>query len=343
VSLPALTGWRSRTEAPEAAADFDDSRWTVADHTTTLSPTPPKTLPVLYSDDYGYHSGSVWYRGHFTAAGTETSVELNAITGRRGVYLVWVNGRYLGSAPGGTEADSEAPGNPNPGPGSFAIPAGLLRPGAPATVSVLVQNMGQNDDWTADDTRFRQPRGLVGASVVGSTAPLTWRIQGARGGEDLVDPGRGPFNTGGLYGERNGWTLPGYPDRSWTRVAGLPGTAVSPGVSWYRTSFGLDLPRGQDTSVALRFDGTPPAGSRVQMFLNGWNVGQYSADIGPQTDFVLPTGLLRAHGRNTLAFAVIAERPSTLQPVRLVVAGAQRGGVRVSDVPGTSFDPRRNR
>ncbi|WP_206068818.1 beta-galactosidase [Nonomuraea composti] len=37
----------------------DDSRWRSADHTTTTSPHPPKTLPVLYADDYGYHYGNV--------------------------------------------------------------------------------------------------------------------------------------------------------------------------------------------------------------------------------------------------------------------------------------------
>jgi hypothetical protein len=311
----------------------------VADKTTSLSPLPPKTLPVLYADGYGYHYGSVWYRGRFTATGTETSVALNAITGRRGNYLVWLNGRYLGSAAGGVEADSE-PNNPDPGPGTFPIPDGLLTPGSEAVLSVFVQNMGHNDDWTADDNRMRQPRGLVGASVTGTTAPITWRIQGARGGEDLVEPARGPLNTGGLFGERNGWTLPGYPDRSWFRVGSLDGAAVPPGVTWYRTSFRLDLPTGQDTSLALRFGDTPPDGYRLGFFLNGGNLGAYGGDIGPQTDFVLPAGLLRGHSANTLAIAVIAEQRSTLGPMSLTAAGAQRGGVAVSTVPAPGYDAR---
>jgi len=340
VTLPALTGWRTRAEAPETAPGFDDSGWTVADKTSTLSPIPPMTLPVLYSDDYGYHSGSVWYRGHFTGTGAETSVALNAITGKRGIYLVWLNGRYLGSANGGTQADSDPPINPNPGPGNFAIPAGLIQPGQSATLSVLVENMGQNDDWIADDTRFRQPRGLVGASLLGGSPSISWRIQGARGGENLVDSTRGPLNTGGLYGERNGWTLPGYPDRSWSRVKALPGTPLEPGVTWYRTAFRLNLAKqaqGQDTSIALRFAGTPPSGHRLMLFLNGWNLGQYSAVIGRQTDFVLPAGLLRQDGDNTLALAAVATAPSQLGQVSLVVAGNQRGGIRVADVPSPAF------
>lgn len=321
VRLPALDGWRQHAEAPEAATGFDDSRWTVADKTDSLSLFAPLTQPVLFSDDYHFHTGSVWYRGRFTATGSETSVSLNAITGKRGNYLVWLNGRYLGSAAGGVQADSDAPVNPAPGPGEFTVPDGLLRAGQPAVLSVLVQNMGHNDDWIADDNRFRQPRGLVGARVNGLTGPLTWRIQGTA----RVDPVRGPLNNGGLFGERHGWSLPGTVERSWP--AARP--TVAPGVTWFRTGFGLDLPRGQDTSLALRFDGPPPAGYRAIVYLNGWTVGQYGAEIGPQTDFVLPAGVLREHGRNSLAIAVIATSGAEVSAPRLAVLGAHRGGVPV--------------
>jgi beta-galactosidase GanA len=340
VRLPALTNWRSHAENPEAAPGFDDSRWTVADKLTTESPIKPKTLPVLYADDYGYHYGNVWYRGRFTATGAETAVSLNAITGRRGIYLVWLNGRFLGSANGGVQADSE-PVNPDPGPGTFTVPAGLLRPGAPATLSVLVENMGHNDDWTADDVRFKQPRGLVGAALTGAAPPITWRIQGARGGERLVDPVRGPLNTGGLYGERAGWHLPGYPALFWRPSA--PSAPVRPGVTWQRTTFDLRLPARQDTSVALRLAGNGDARYRVLIFLNGWNVGQFGAGVGPQHDFVLPAGLLRHQGRNSLALAVIAQDavPGGIGPVQLVSAGTQRGGVPVTDVRSPGYGAHR--
>jgi beta-galactosidase GanA len=334
VSLPALTGWRSRTEAPEAAAGFDDARWTSADRTTTESPLRPKTPAVLYADDYGFHYGDVWYRGHFTGTGAETTVSLNALTGRRGSYLVWLNGRYLGSAAGGTQADSDPPVDTDPGRGDFTIPAGLVKPGSKAVLSVLVENMGHNDDWIADDNRFKQPRGLYGVSLEGSDAPISWKIQGARGGEDLPDVTRGPLNNGGLYGERSGWSLPGYPDGSWTRAAPA---RVQAGVTWMRTAFGLDLPKGQDVPIALRFGGPVGQGYRVQIFLNGWNLGQYGGDIGPQTDFALPAGLLRQHGENTLALAVVARQAASPAPVSLVAVGGSRGGVPVSDVPAPSY------
>jgi beta-galactosidase GanA len=318
VRLPALTDWRYRAEAPEARQDFDDSRWTVADRTTSTSPIPPTTLPVLFAGDYGFDYGHVWYRGHFTATGTETTVNLNTITGKNGRYQVWLNGRYLGWAAGGVQADSEPPINLNPGPGSFELPA--LRPGQRAVLSVLVENLGHNDDWTADDNRFKQPRGLVGAALAGSDAEVTWRIHGAS--RHRTDPVRGPLNNGGLYGERNGWHLPGSAS-SWTAPR-----QPRAGVSWYRTDFRLDLPADQDVPVALRFTGTGPY--RVQMYLNGWNVGRYTADLGPQHDFVLPAGLLRERGQNTLALAVIAQEDSTWVAPQLVAQANHRTGAPLS-------------
>jgi hypothetical protein len=268
---------------------------------------------VLYADEYGFHQGNVWYRGRFTATGAEKTISLNAITGRRGIYLVWLDGRYLGSAAGGTESDAE-PVNPDPGRGDFTVPEGLLSAGRQATLTVLVENMGHNDDWTADDVRHKQPRGLFGALVDGAAAPITWQIRGSL----PVDGERGPMNTGGLHGEREGWHLPGG-GHHW----GRPPATTPPGVSWYRTAFRLDLPRGHDVSLGLRFDDARP-GHRVLIFVNGWNMGQYLGELSPQRDFVLPAGVLREH--NTLTFAVIAteELPGGPGPVRLVTLGNHR-------------------
>jgi beta-galactosidase GanA len=183
------------------------------------------------------------------------------------------------------------------------------------------------------------PGGLIGASLVGSAAPISWRIQGTRAGEDLADSVRGPLNNGGLYGERAGWHLPGYPDRSWQ--AGDPASdPVGPGVAWYRTSFRLELPDDQDVPITLRFGDEPSPDVRVLIFLNGWNLGQYGGDIGPQRDFALPAGILRLDGRNTLALAVVAESAGTAGPVSLAVAGNHWGGVHVHDVRSPGYERR---
>jgi hypothetical protein len=120
---------------------------------------------------------------------------------------------------------------------------------------------------------------------------------------------------------------------SWPSASSL---TVVPGVTWFRNEFRLRLPKDQDTSVALRF-GTPPSGQRVLIFLNGWNLGQYGGEVGPQTDFVLPTGILDPSGRNTLSLAVIAESGATLTPPTLVSTHTAVGGVPVADVASPSY------
>ena len=303
VTLPALSKWQYRAESPASG-----SGWVVADKTTTASPIKPKTLPVLYSDEYGFHNGNVWYRGTFTA-GAEKTVSINAITGRRGNYLVWLNGQYLGSAAGGTEADAE-PVNPDPGRGDFAIPDGLLKPGSTATLAVLVTNMGHNDNWTADDVRFKQPRGLYGVTV--GDARISWQIRGSR----YDDVERGALNTGGLHGELAGWHLPGAGGR-WSQ----PPASMPAGVSWYRSTFRLDLPQDQDVPVAVRFGEQPDRKYRAFVFVNGWNVGHYMTGA-PQRDFVVPAGVLQRS--NTIVLAVVATEPGELAPVSLVALGNHR-------------------
>jgi hypothetical protein len=127
----------------------------VADKTANNSTTKPVTLPVLFADEYGFHHGDVWYRGHFTGAGAETGIDLSALTGRAGVLSVWLNGTLLGST-----ADTRH---------TFAFPAGSVAAGTDNVVSGLLENMGHNEDGRADDTQ-KEARGLTGAALVGSPA-----------------------------------------------------------------------------------------------------------------------------------------------------------------------------
>ncbi|MEN3360578.1 MAG: hypothetical protein V7637_4560, partial [Mycobacteriales bacterium] len=325
VTLPALTGWRFTEATPEANPAFDDGRWALADKSVTNNPTKPATPPVLYADEYGFHHGDVWYRGRFTASGTETGVNISAITGRAGIYSAWLNGVFLGSSGDATHR--------------FDFPPGAVRGGAANVLAVLVENMGHNEDFNADDSH-KQPRGLTGAALLGSTAKLGWRIQGSLGGEQLVDPVRGPFNTGGQYGERAGYYLPGYPDRRWTPVT-LPRADSTPGTSWYRTTFTLHLPAGQDVPLGIRLDDDPARHYRALIYVNGWQLGRYVNDVGPQHSFPVPPGILRTDGRNTLAIAVWNADASTggLGKVSLEQYGDVTTGLRVSDVDSPGFRP----
>ena len=71
------------------------------------------------------------------------------------------------------------------------------------------------------------------------------------------------------------------------------------------------MPAGHDASLGLTIGdpAVPRSGGhyRALIFVNGWNMGQYIADVGPQHTFVLPTGILNPNGRNTLALAVTSD------------------------------------
>jgi len=154
----------------------------------------------------------------------------------------------------------------------------------------------------------KEPRGIRGFTIVGGATTFSrWKIQGNQGGAaDTPDTFRGYLNEGGLYAERIGAHLPGFPDSMWSSGTPLTGGGVSgAGVNFYRTTFDLDIPDGIDMPIRLSI--TPGAANsnfRVQIYLNGWQVGKYINNIGPQTIFVLPAGILRRQSVNTLALSI---------------------------------------
>ncbi|MFC1408639.1 beta-galactosidase [Streptacidiphilus sp. N1-12] len=330
VTLPALTDWKHTQESPESQPGFDDSTWQVANKATSNSTTTPVTLPVLFADDYGFHHGDVWYRGRFNGSTGATGITLSAITGKAGVYSVWLNGTFLGSS---------SPNNGGSVSQTFTFPAGTLKAGADNEVSVLVENMGHNEDYNEADSN-KEARGLIGAVVAGSPlTTLSWRIQGSSGGEDLVDPVRGPMNTGGLYGERAGWSLPGFKDSSWS-TATLPTSDTTPGVSWYRTTANLNLPKGQDTSVGLQITDDAARHYRALIYVNGWQLGRYVNDVGPQHVFPIPNGILKANGANSIAIAVWNTDGSTggLGAVSLVNLGSTASSLQTAAVDSPRYN-----
>ena len=326
VKLPQLTSWKYHRESPEAKRGFDDSSWAVADKMTTNSVTGVVSLPVLYADDYGFHTGNTWYRGRFRSTGKESGVHLVSDSGGGAqAFSAWLNGRFLGSSTTGS-AD-------------FAFPAGSVSTHGDNVLSVLTVNMGHEEDYNSTNGN-KTARGLTTASLTG--APLntiTWRLQGVRGGEDEIDPVRGPLSTGGLYGERAGWSLPGYPDGGWKSVT-LPTSVKRPGVSWYRTQVTLHLPQGQDTSLGLTFADDPSRKYRVTMFVNGWQLGNYVNYVGPQHSFPIPNGILNPHGRNTIALAVWNLDGSTggLGEVSLTNYGSYASSLNVGQVASPGYD-----
>jgi beta-galactosidase GanA len=290
--------------------------------------------PVLTADDYGFHQGDVWYRGRFDAGSLDT-ITLTYGGGGAGLLQVWLDGNYLGQ-------HTVPSGQPTPetvATAGFEVPPELQ--GGEHVLSVMVRNNGNNQDIPADDM-FKEGRGLISAELGGSSlSPVAWRIQGTAGGEQILDPVRGVMNAGGSFGERHGWHLPGYPDADWTK-AEVPADDAEPGAAWYRTSFDLDLPAGHDVSLGLTIgdpDATSPGRYRALVFLNGWNLGQYIADVGPQHTFVLPNGILNPNGTNTLALMVTSDggRGNGLERIALTTLGAVRGGVPVTVEPAPAW------
>jgi beta-galactosidase GanA len=213
-------------------------------------------------------------------------------------------------------------------------------------LAAMVRVNGHNWDLDVDDAH-KEPRGLISVSLArpggdSFAVPIAWKIQGRVGGEDLKDVARGPSNNGGLYGERMGWTLPGFSDGAWP-ARKLADAKPYTGTSWYRTVFDLSVPKGDDATIGVQIGDpkTPrsPGRYRVLIFVNGWNMGQFVANVGPQRVFPIPDGILHHRGRNTLALAVTSDGApgNAIEPVKLVTLHHARGGVPVTDVAAPAY------
>ena len=92
------------------------------------------------------------------------------------------------------------------------------------------------------------------------------------------DKVRGVFNEGGLFGEREGWHLPGFDTSKWTSrdlSQGLPSGGA--GVGFFVTTFDLEIPREKDVFISFQFDQVNQP-YRAILFVNGWHFGKVSID-----------------------------------------------------------------
>lgn len=296
------------TDYAEAKATYDDSKWKVAADTQAANPRfqgPGEySHTVLDSNHYGFYEGSVWYRGTFTATKTDPYLYLQGnggsgvpSQGKNPAFMqVWVNGVYAGAY--------DAAGNW----AKVNVPAGTVKSGDKVTVAVLVNNLGQNLDWS-DDGLSKQNRGLFDVAIEGSAA--TWKIHGADAdfaAKATTNPSGTLYNNGGLGGEKAGFHMPGFDDSKWAKADNLHSQA---GVTWYRARVKLNLPANQDTAFRLDINSSrfSSLGDRAQatLFVNGWNTGVYIGDRGPQTSFTIPAGFLNPNGENVISIAVAAK------------------------------------
>lgn len=302
LSLPTLStlSWSYADALPELQSSYNDNSWISADHTTTNNTLRALTTPTsLYSSDYGYHTGYLLYRGQFTATGSESSLTIETQGGQGFGSSVWVNGTYLGSWTGSSAAERNS---------TYTVPT--LTAGKVYVFTVLIDNMGLDENWTVGQEQMKNPRGILNYSLNGhSASSIKWKLTGNLGGETYADRTRGPLNEGGLYPERQGWHQPSPPSSKW--AVGKPTDGITaPGVRFYTTSFKLAIPAGYDVPLSFVFtDATSPAASyRVQLYVNGYQFGKYTNNVGPQKSFPVPEGILNYRGTNYVAVTLWAQQ-----------------------------------
>lgn len=302
LDLPSLKNlkWESIDTLPEIQNSYDDSAWTVANHPyTNNSANPIKTPTSLYSSDYGFNTGTLIYRGHFVANGKEKTFSVHTQGGTAFGSSVWIDETYVGSWAGvSVDADYNA---------TYTLPS--LQAGKSYVITVVIDNMGLDENWTVGSEEMKDPRGILDYALSGQSASaITWKLTGNLGGEDYRDLVRGPLNEGGLYAERQGFHQPQPPTHDWDTSSPFTGLS-KPGIKFYSTSFDLDLPRGWDIPLYFDFGNTtsPPSAYRVQLFVNGYQYGKYVNNIGPQTSYPVPEGILNYRGTNWLALSLWAQ------------------------------------
>lgn len=330
-TLPALGPWKWHDSLPEIQPNYTASpqAWVTADHQDTPNPSKPAANnPVLFLDEYHVHVGSSIYRATFpstTSGPAPTGVFLNITGGKAFGYSAWLNGAYIGSYLG---APTAATGQAEFSFGNATLAAAGAA-GARENVLVVVMDNSGHDQTTGALT----PRGIWNATLLGTDASFSeWKIAGPAGGEDNIDPIRSVYNEGGLYAERVGMHLPGYPDEDWealgdgassnttTTTETETTTLVVPaaGIRVFRTVVPLSVPEGLDVSISFQFS-APGNGSsstkstfvpedaahsnqvRALLFVNGYQYGRFNPYIGNQITFPVPTGILDYDGDNTIA------------------------------------------
>ncbi|WP_241127137.1 beta-galactosidase [Novosphingobium terrae] len=340
VTLPQLA-WRSMAGSPEASPGFDDSHWQAIDHRRDATQSQkPDGQPTMTMDPYGFHEGDVWYRGRFAGDAKAQKITLAYGAGGAGMAQVFLDGALIGQG----ELPAGMPRPITTGSLTLNLPDNAHTQGE-HVLAVMVRNNGHNWDLTASD-EHKEARGLIAASIEPLTGPsfsvpVTWRVQGRAGGENFADHARGTPNNGGQYGERMGWHLPAFNDAAWKSVQGL---AQGPaGTNWYRSSFTLNVPKGQDATIGVQMgDPSTPRSAqhyRALIFVNGWNMGQFIAHVGPQRTFPIPEGILNHHGGNVIALAVTSDGApeNAPQQVKLVTMQNRLGGlpVRMVEAPAS--------
>ncbi|KXH56688.1 glycosyl hydrolase family 35 [Colletotrichum salicis] len=300
IRLPCISqlSWKYVDSLPEIKFDYSDELWTAADLEKTYNTANPlKTPTSLYGGDYGYHTGSLLYRGHFTANGEESTFNIITQGGNAYGASVWLNDEFIGSWFG--NAVSPAYNS------TFTLPK--LTKDKDYIFTVVIDHMGLNGNWVVGEEQQKNPRGILNYNLVGhEQSDIKWKITGNLGGEDYADGERGPLNEGGLFIERQGYHWPQPPSASWEDSKGPSAGIEKAGIAYYSATFDLDLPTGFDIPLSLTFGNTTTTAYRAQIFVNGYQFGKFVHHVGPQARFPIPEGILNYQGSNHLGITLWA-------------------------------------
>ncbi|KAF2266782.1 hypothetical protein CC78DRAFT_107270 [Lojkania enalia] len=300
--------WKYIDSLPELSSTYDDRSWTPADLPKTFNSLRKLTTPTsLYSSDYGYHTGTLLYRGHFTSTGAEKTLYISAQGGSAFGFSAYLNDKFLGSWRG---YDAAMSGNK-----TFTLPN--MAADKTYVVTVVIDNMGLDENWTIGTETMKNPRGILDYELDSrDKSVIAWKLTGNLGGEDYRDLSRGPLNEGGMFVERQGLHLPGAltAPLDWKDSAGPVGDGMkSPGIGFFAAELELTIPSGYDVPLSFTFANTTGAGNasgssvpayRVQIFVNGWQFGKYVNNVGPQTKFPVPEGIFNYRGKNYLGITL---------------------------------------
>ena len=301
ITLPDLSRqeWHYIDSLPEIQPSYDDSEWTICNNTESNNPRQLTTPTSLYASDYGFHAGSLLYRGHFVATGDESSFYLSTQGGYAFGHSIWLNDTFLGSWPGSPlyQDYNQTLSFPSP-----------LQQGSAYILTVLIDHMGLDLQFFVNSETMKNPRGILNYNLShanGSTtqSDITWKLTGNLGGEQYRDHSRGPLNEGSTFAERQGYHLPGAPTQNWTTLSpltdGLPASSANnAAVGLFGTEFNLDIPADHDVPISLVFTNTSsdsaastPANIRTSIYINGWQLGKYGKPY-PSTPSSFPFLLL---------------------------------------------------
>ncbi|KAH8817367.1 glycoside hydrolase superfamily [Xylogone sp. PMI_703] len=307
INLPNLSqlSWRYIDSLPEIQSGYQDRDWTSLSHTSTTNPRNLSTPTSLYALDYGYHTGSFIYRGHFTSNGQEETLFLNTSGGVGYAHSVWLNDAFLSSWTGAGGVQTYIH--------NISL-AAKLEPRKEYVLTVLIDHMGYDEEAPGTDA-IKFPRGILNFGISGhSQDDVKWKMTGNLGGENYRDHVRGPLNEGSMYAERQGYHLPSPPTSKWKKSNPVQDGISHAGIGFFATSFNLNIPKGYDVPLSFVFNTSSSTSSsasagnnyRCQLYVNGYQFGKYVNNLGPQTVFPVPEGIINHGGKNYIALTLWA-------------------------------------